>query len=124
MAVSKKLAREHIRAKFMEAVAKYLTDSGEEVLITGSNEISIPCVDETGEDEWLVLTFKVPTGSRDGEPYDGYSMAEDYQIHLRNKEETAKAAAEAKAKKIARDKAAREAKAKAREEAKKATAAK
>jgi hypothetical protein len=48
-----------------------------------------------------VLTFKVPTGSRDGDAYDGYSMAEDYQMKQTEK----KAKAEAKAKETAKNKA-------------------
>ena len=41
-----------------------------------SNEIALPVVDDEGEERWLVLTFKVPTGERGGDAYDGYSMAE------------------------------------------------
>ena len=54
------------------------------------------------------MTIKVPTGSRDGDAYDGYSMAEDWAIKCKNKEETAKKKAEAKAKKIEKDKKMRE----------------
>ena len=79
------------------------------MLTTNSNEFALPCVDEEGNDEFLVLTFKVPTGSRDGE-------AESYAMKATEKAEKAKAAAEAKAKKIARDKAIREQKAKAKAE--------
>jgi hypothetical protein len=123
MAKSKKVLHEGIRNKFMNAVVAYLEAQDEEVLRTKSNEIAIPTLDEDGNDEWCVITFKVPTGSRDdGEAYDGYGMAEEYTA-----KETEKAvkAAEAEAKKqakIAKDKAEREAraKAKAEHEAKKA----
>ena len=72
----------------------------------GSNEIALPVVDEDGNEKWLVLTFKVPTGSRDGDAYDGYSMAEDYQMKQAEK----KAKAEAKVKETAKNKAKAEAK--------------
>lgn len=118
MTNSKKALREALREKYMDAISKFLEGADEEVLITKSNEIAIPCVDAEGNDEFVVVTFKVPTGSRDGDPYDGYDMAEAYKEHVAAKAEKAKAAAEAKARKIARDKAEREAKAKARAEAK------
>lgn len=117
MAKSRKQLHEALRNKFLTHFAELLTAEGEEVLRTKSNEIAIPTLDEDGNDEWCVITFKVPTGSReDGEAYDGYSLAEDYTAHEADK---AAKAAEAKAKKeakIAKDKAQREAKAKAKAE--------
>lgn len=116
MAKSKRQLHEALRADYMNAIRAFLEGNGEEVLITNSNEFALPCVDEEGNDEFIVLTFKVPTGSRDGEPYDGYGEAEAYAVKTAEKAEKAKAAAEAKAKKIAKDKAEREAKAKAKAE--------
>ena len=117
MAKSKKQLHEGIRQKFMALAREYLESLGEEVLKVKSNEFAIPTLDEDGNEEFLVLTFKVPTGSRDdGEAYDGYAIAEQYAESVVAKEEKAKAEAEKKAKKIARDKAQREAKAKARAE--------
>ena len=113
---SKKSLHDALRAKYIERVSKFLADAGEEVLVTGSNEIALPCVDSEGNDEFIVITFKVPTGSRDGDAYDGYSMAEDFKMKSAEKAEKAKIAAERKAKKIARDKKMREEKAKAKEE--------
>ena len=76
------------------------------VLRVGSNEIALPVVDDDGNEKWLVLTFKVPTGSRDCDAYDGYSMAEDYQMKQTEK----KIKAEAKTKETAKNKAKAEAK--------------
>ena len=113
---SKKSLHNALRAKYIERVSKFLADAGEEVLVTGSNEIALPCVDSEGNDEFIIITFKVPTGSRDGDAYDGYSMAEDFKIKSDEKAEKAKIAAEKKAKKIAQDKKMREEKAKAKAE--------
>ena len=113
---SKKSLHDALRAKYIERVSKFLADAGEEVLVTGSNEIALPCVDSEGNDEFIVITFKVPTGSRDGDAYDGYSMAEDFKIKTAEKAEKAKIAAEKKAKKIAQDQKMREEKAKAKAE--------
>lgn len=116
MATPKKTLDETLRNQYMTSVAEFLKNSNEEVLVVGSNEIALPCVDAEGNEKFLVVTFKVPTGSRDGEAYDGYSMAQDYSAKVAEKAEKAKAAAEKKAKKIAKDKAEREAKAKAKSE--------
>ena len=110
MADNKKQYREAVRAKYMGMVGAFLFSRNEEVLQVGSNEFAIPVVRDDSEEDYIVLTFKMPTGSRDGDGYDGYAMAEDYQFKLAEKAKKAEAAAEAKAKKIERDKKAREAK--------------
>lgn len=112
MAISRKAERELIRTKYLEKVAQFLYDMGEEVLQVKSNEIAIPVVGCEGNEDFLVLTFKVPTGANKGlEPYDGYSLAQDYVHNLAEKERKAKEKAEAKAKKIAKDKEIRKKKA-------------
>ena len=104
MAVSRKVEREIIRKSFLEKVSQFLAESGEEVLIVKSNEIAIPCVGCEGNEDFMVITFKVPTGANKGtEPYDGYALAEDYVHNLAEKEAKAKAKAEEKARKIERD---------------------
>ena len=85
MAKTTKVLNEEIKARFLEGVSEHLTNVGEEVLRVSSNEIALPVVDDEGNEKWLVLVFKVPTGSRDGDAYDGYSMAEDYQMNLAKK---------------------------------------
>lgn len=105
MAVSRKAERELIRADFLDRVSKFLFEGGEEVLRVKSNEIAIPVVGCEGNEDFLVINFKVPTGANKGtEPYDGYAIAEDYVHNLAEKEAKAKAKAEEKARKIERDK--------------------
>ena len=105
--LTRKQLDEAIKLRFLEGVAEHLENCGEEVLRVKSNEIALPVVDNEGEERWLVLTFKVPTGERNtGEAYDGYSMAEDYQMKLAEKAEKAKAKeAEAAKKKAKAEKA-------------------
>ena len=110
--LNRKQLDEEIKLRFLEGVVEHFENVGEEVLRVKSNEIALPVVDSEGEERWLVLTFKVPTGERGGDAYDGYSMAEDYQMKLTEKAEKA-AAKKAKAEK---DKAKREAKAKEKAE--------
>ena len=104
--LTRKQLDEEIKVRFLEGVSEHLENAGEEVLRVGSNELALPVVDSNGEERWLVVTFKVPTGSRDGDAYDGYSMKEDYEMKLAEKA----AKAEAKAAKAEKDKAKREAK--------------
>lgn len=108
MAVSQKVLNEKLREKFLKIVGEILKEKDEEVLRTGSNEIAVPCLDEEGNEKFVVLTIKVPTGSRDGDAYDGYAMAQEFEIKQRLKAEKAKETAEKKAKKIERDKKLRE----------------
>ena len=111
--LTRKQLDEEIKVRFLEGVSEHLESVGEEVLRVGSNELALPVVDSNGEERWLVVTFKVPTGSREGDAYDGYSMKEDYEMKLAEKA----AKAEAKVAKAEKDKAKREAK-KAEAEAK------
>ena len=106
--LTRKQLDEEIKVRFLEGVSEHLSNVGEEVLRVGSNELALPVVDSEGEERWLVLTFKVPTGTREGDAYDGYSMKEDYEMKLAKKA----AKAEENAKKAEKDKAKREAKAK------------
>lgn len=108
MAKSRKQLREEVKAQYMEKLIGFFQES-EEVLRVGSNEIAFPVVDSEGNEDFIVLTCKIPTGANKGtEPYDGYAMAEEYEMKLKDKAEKAQKAAEAKAKKIEKDKKYRE----------------
>jgi hypothetical protein len=110
-----KKANDALRAKYIAALMEKFKDD-EDVMRTGTGEIAFPVVDEEGEDNWVVITVKIPTGSRDGDAYDGYSMAEDYAMNVAKKETKAKEAAVKKAAKIARDEKMRKQKAAAKAE--------
>lgn len=103
MAKSLKVLNDEVRAQYMALVRETMVKAGDEVLEVASNELALPVVDSEGNEKWVVLTVKVPTGSRDGDAYDGYAMAEDWQ--MRQAAKAAKAAE--KAAKAERDKAKR-----------------
>lgn len=104
MAVSRKVERELLRENFVTGLLSYYEGAGEEALRVKSNEIAIPVVGCEGNEDWIVITVKVPTGANKGtEPYDGYEMAEEYQMKLREKADKAKKKEEEKKKKIAKD---------------------
>jgi hypothetical protein len=112
--MTQKQINDQLREMYVNNLIEVLTAAGEEVLRVGSNVITIPVVDASGEDSFVEFTVKVPTGSRDGDPYDGYSLAEDFKMRSEAKAEKAAKAAEEKAKKIARDEAMRRQKAEAK----------
>lgn len=116
MADSQRKLNEALRAQYVDRVKSLLESVNDEVLVVGSNELAVPCVDGSGNETFVVITLKVPTGTRDGEAYDGYSAATDYAFHLQEKAKKAEEAKVTKAKKIERDRKAREAKAKAKAE--------
>ena len=89
MSKTQKSLNDALRALYVERVNKCLSTE-DEVLVVGANELAIPVVDTDGNEKWIVISVKVPTGSRDGDSYDGYAMAEDYC--LRQKDKAAKAA--------------------------------
>lgn len=101
-----------LRKDYLDKICHFLEENGEEVLQVASNKIACPCVDKEGNEEFIVLTFTIPSGSRDGEAYDAYGEADSYKLNCAQKAEKAKELAEKKAKKIAKDAKLRESKAK------------
>ena len=120
MATTKKNVKNELRAIWTEKVAEWLRTNGEDALRVSSNEIAIPVVGSDGNEDFVIFTVKVPIGSRDGEAYDGYAMAEDFKLKQDSKAAKAAEAAKAKEAKKARDEKAREEKKRAREAAKQA----
>ena len=101
MASNIKQLRDNLRAQWFDTFKNFLEGKGEEVLQTASNELAIPVVDTEGGEHFVVVTVKVPSGSRDGDAYDGYAVAQDYTMKC----EERKAKAEEKARKDAERKA-------------------
>lgn len=103
MASNIKQLRDNLRAHWCEIFEDFLKDLDEEVLRTASNEFAIPVVDAEGGEHFLVVTLKIPSGSRDGDAYDGYAVAQDYTMKCEERktkaEEKARKDAERKAKK-------------------------
>lgn len=90
MASNVKKLRDAIKSEWVAELTKYLEIKEYEVLQTASNEIAVPVVDSEGGEHYVVLTVKIPTGSRDGEEYDGYSMASEYATKCADREAKAK----------------------------------
>ena len=90
MAKTVKALNEEIKSRYLSNLIEHLDLCGEEVLRVASNEIALPTVDEDGNEKFVVITVKVPTGSRDGDAYDGYAMRDDYDLKQIEKTEKAK----------------------------------
>lgn len=82
--------REQLRGAHLTDIIELYVNRGDEVLRTASNEIAIPDVDAEGNECFIVVTVKIPTGSRDGDAYDGYAVAEDYAMKCEERKEKAK----------------------------------
>ena len=109
MAVSRKVERELLREDYLKQIIENFLDKDEQVLRVKSNEIAIPVVGCEGNEDFIVVTVKVPTGANKGlEPYDGFELAEDYELKLAEKERKKLEAEKKKAEKIRKDKEVRE----------------
>ena len=85
MASNLKQLREDIKAEWLDFLTEAVQRKGDETLQTASNEFAVPVVDAEGGEHFVVLTVKIPTGSRDGDAYDGYAAAEDYAMRCETK---------------------------------------
>lgn len=109
MSVSRKVEREILRNDYLQKIIDNFLEKDEEVLRVKSNEIAIPVVGCEGNEDFIVVTVKVPTGANKGtEPYDGYEMAQDYEMKVAEKEQKKIEAEKKKAEKIRKDKEIRE----------------
>lgn len=100
--LSIKKENEFVRTEYLEKLSTYLMDNEEEVLRVKSNEIAFP-ITVKGIEEFIVITIKIPTGSHDGDSYDGYSMQEEYELKLKATAEKNKKKSEEKKRKIMKD---------------------
>lgn len=86
------------RARAVRALYDLKASEGEDVGFIASNAFNFPIVVD-GEEGWCEITVKVTKDGGD----EGYGKREEYALKLRERAEKAKAAAELKAKKVAKD---------------------
>lgn len=106
-----------LREEITTGLVTYLEEQGLTVGKRASGKLLFEKPDSTGEDRWVQVDVIVPKGSREGEPFDGQALIDEYA----EKQEFAKAKAverervskEKQAKRAEKDKAKAEAKAKA-----------
>ena len=110
--MNKKEAVDGLRNRTLQRIIDFFVNEGEDVQRTKTGTIMFPAIDELGNECFLTVTVQVPKGSRDGEAYDGYAEATNYQLETKQKQKEKLAKEIAKQKKIERDQKLREEKAK------------
>lgn len=92
-----------LRTRYISVIKESLEQLDEEILVTASNELTIPCLDDEQNERFVTIKITIPKGSKD-ELYDGYAVAESYELHRKEvaeKKAKAKALADAKKKRDA-----------------------
>ena len=79
-----------LRNDYLDTLQKLLSEKYDtDVLAVSANELALPCVDAEGNEKWIVVKVSTPRGTRDGKggyiPYDGYALAEEYQMECEDK---------------------------------------
>lgn len=90
-----------IRNRFLSFISETISQEMEiDALPVSASELAIPCLDDEGNEKWALIKVSIPRGTRNGaggyDPYDGYTVAEDYALDC---EEKAQKKADAEAKK-------------------------
>ena len=94
-----------IRNDFISNISEFIENwRGADVLQVSASEITIPVVDEEGNEKFVLIKISVPRGTRNGNgtytPYDGYAAAEDYKLDLADKADKKRAREEKKEREI------------------------
>lgn len=106
--MTQKQLNDALRKKYLDRFIEIFKMNNEDVLITGTNEFCFPTLDDEQNEKFVQVVVKIPKGSRDGEEFDGYALAEDFKLKQEQKKIEAKEKLEKKLKKIERDKKIRE----------------
>lgn len=106
--MSKANLENQLRNTYLDMIRDMISEKVEtDALAVSASEVAIPCLDADGNEAWVVIKVSIPRGTRNGAggytPYDGYAVAEDFALTLRDRA-VKKAAVEAKKQaKIAKD---------------------
>ena len=112
-----------IRNMFLDFIREMVTEKLDtDALDVSASELAIPCLDDEGNEKFVLIKVSIPRGTRNGQggydPYDGYAAAEDFAADLEEKAAKKEASEAKKQAKIAADEK-RRAEKKAMAEAKK-----
>lgn len=112
--MNRKTLRENLKSIYVKRLLDFFKD--DDVMQIASNKITMPVVDEEGNEDFIVIQVSIPTGANKGlDVFDGYIEAQAYQEKLKEKEEKKKESERKKQEKIKRDELARQRKAELRE---------
>ena len=93
-----------LRNTYLSFIANAIAQEMEtDALPVSASELAIPCLDDEGNEKFVLIRVSIPRGTRNGhggyDPYDGYAVAEEY---AQDRVEKAQKKAEAEAKKQAK----------------------
>ena len=79
-----------LRNKFLTLISDMVSHELEtDVLPVSASEITIPCLDEEGNEKFVLIKVSIPRGTRNGQggydPYDGYAASEAYVLEQESK---------------------------------------
>lgn len=79
-----------LRNKYLGLISELVMNQEEtDVLPVSASEIAIPCLDDEGNEKFVLIKVSIPRGTRNGsggyDPYDGYAAADDYHAELESK---------------------------------------
>lgn len=79
-----------LRNKFLSLVSEVISKEEEtDILPVSASELAIPCLDEEGNEKFVLIKISVPRGTRNGmggyDPYDGYTASEAYKLEQESK---------------------------------------
>lgn len=88
-AMSKASLETAIRNHILDAIQTMLTEMYDtDVMPVSASELTIPVLDEEGNEKFALIKVSIPRGTRANgtyEPYDGYAAAEDWKLALADK---------------------------------------
>ena len=103
--MGKEMMRTEYRNEIVERIRQFLeTDCDTYCRYVAGGELTLPAIDNNGEEYYLNIKVTVPRGKREGgtyKPYDGDAAADAYRddIAIKKEEKSAKEAAKAHAEK-------------------------
>ena len=79
-----------LRNLYLEMIKTMISEKVDtDALEVSASELTVPCLDEEGNEKFILIKVSVPRGTRNGEgsytPYDGYAAAEDYKCAKESK---------------------------------------
>ena len=98
----------NLRNTYLSFIANAISQEMEtDALHVSASELAIPCLDDEGNEKFVLIKVSIPRGTRNGQggydPYDGYAVAEDYTQDCMEKARKKADAEVKKQKKIAAD---------------------
>ena len=79
-----------LRNNYLSFIANAITNEMEtDVLAVSASELAVPCLDDEGNEKFVLIKVSIPRGTRNGEggytPYDGYEASQAYHEELESK---------------------------------------